>query len=196
LPRELLTVWISQYGYFGIFFSLVLGIIGLPIPDEFLLFLCGYLVFKSLLSFLPTVAVAALGSMCGIMASYALGRTSGLCFSRFRFTEQRLGQVRRFFERFGGWTFVFGYFVPGLRNLTGFTAGASRLRVRRFAPAALMGAVLSSVVCISFGYVFGPKAAWIFGILQRNLLLVLGAGAGFWLFRRVYCVRYVPSSRK
>ena len=36
--------WISTYGYAGIFFALVLGIVGLPIPDETVMVFCGYLI--------------------------------------------------------------------------------------------------------------------------------------------------------
>src|SRR5262249_1924858 len=99
MTRELLSEWIGQYGYWGIFSCLVLGIVGLPIPDEFLLFLCGYLVYKNALSFGPTLTAAILGTMCGIMASYALGRMSGSFLGRFAATEQRLDKVRCFLTR-------------------------------------------------------------------------------------------------
>ena len=36
--------WISQYGYLAIFLLLVMGIVGLPVPDETLLTFTGYLV--------------------------------------------------------------------------------------------------------------------------------------------------------
>ena len=36
--------WISQHGYVGIFSLLVFGIIGLPVPDEWLLTFSGYLI--------------------------------------------------------------------------------------------------------------------------------------------------------
>ncbi|PGM86850.1 alkaline phosphatase, partial [Bacillus thuringiensis] len=39
-----------QYGYFGILIALVGGIVGLPIPDEFLLTFVGYNVSKGTMS--------------------------------------------------------------------------------------------------------------------------------------------------
>ena len=33
----IVSAWVGQYGYFGIFSALVLGIVGVPIPDELLL---------------------------------------------------------------------------------------------------------------------------------------------------------------
>ena len=68
------TVWITQYGYGAIFVLLMLGIVGLPVPDETLLTFAGYLVFKEKLAFLPTLLAAFLGSSCGMSVSYACGR--------------------------------------------------------------------------------------------------------------------------
>jgi len=164
--------------------SLVLGIAGLPIPDEFLLFLSGYLVFKNVLSFGPTVSVATLGTICGIMVSYWLGRMSGSCLSRFERAENGLQTTRRFLEKFGRWTLVFGYLIPGIRNLTGFTAGASRLHLRRFAPYAAMGAAISSCTCITIGYFFGMNAEWVFSSAQRVVLLGIAPVAAFMFLRR------------
>lgn len=38
--------WITHYGYVAIFVLLMLGIVGLPVPDEALLTFVGYLSFK------------------------------------------------------------------------------------------------------------------------------------------------------
>ena len=41
---------IAHYGYFGIVIALAGGIVGLPIPDEFLLTFVGYNVSKGVMS--------------------------------------------------------------------------------------------------------------------------------------------------
>ena len=46
MTEQMALRWIAQYGYLGIFFLLIFGIVGLPVPDEWLLVLSGYLVFK------------------------------------------------------------------------------------------------------------------------------------------------------
>ena len=68
--------WITQYGYFGMFFLLIFGIIGLPVPDEWLLVISGYLAFKNVLGLAPTLAIGVLGSVSGLTVSYLLGRSS------------------------------------------------------------------------------------------------------------------------
>src|SRR5207247_11335425 len=76
MTEQAVTQWITSYGYFGIFFLLIFGIIGLPVPDEWLLVISGYLAFKNVLGLFPTLAIAAIGSATGLTVSYLLGRSS------------------------------------------------------------------------------------------------------------------------
>ena len=178
-----MTLWIGQYGYSAIFFILVGGIVGVPVPDQLLLVIAGYLVLNHSLSLIPTLAAAVLGSIVGITLSYALGRGSGSCLSKVPFAANRLENAGRWFERFGRWTLVFGYFIPGIRNLIGFTSGMTRLRVRYFAPYAYAGAVLSSVTCVLAGYSLGAQAGWVLASTSR-LGLAAAAGASLFLIHK------------
>src|SRR5215475_8577059 len=108
--------WISAYGYPAIFVLLVLGIVGLPVPDETLMTFTGYLVYKGQLKLVPAFLSALMGSMCGITISYILGRTFGLALIHrygkyIHLTEERLAKAHRFFEKVGHWSLTFGYFV-------------------------------------------------------------------------------------
>ena len=58
--------WIVRHGYGAIFLLLMLGIIGIPVPDETLLVFAGYLSSKGTLRLEPTILTAFLGSACGI----------------------------------------------------------------------------------------------------------------------------------
>jgi membrane protein DedA with SNARE-associated domain len=64
-----IAAFIYAYGYLGIFSLLMLGIVGLPVPDEWLLTFAGYLIFKGHFQIVPTLAAAVLGSICGISVS-------------------------------------------------------------------------------------------------------------------------------
>src|SRR5215467_10331225 len=153
--QQSMALWIGQYGYSAIFFLLIGGIVGVPVPDQLLLVISGYLVLTHSLSLVPTLLAAISGSIVGISLSYGLGRGSGSCVSKVRFAANRLQTARQWFERFGRWTLVFGYFIPGIRNLIGFTSGIMRLKIRYFAPYAYAGAVISSVSCVLAGYFLG-----------------------------------------
>ncbi|MGA2940268.1 MAG: DedA family protein [Syntrophobacteraceae bacterium] len=114
--EETLLQWISQYGYQGIFFLLMFGIIGLPIPDEVLLTFSGYLVFKGQLALAPTIDSAFLGSICGVSVSYIIGRTGGSFLARkydrwFHITQEKIDRVHEWLEHVGKWGLFIGYFI-------------------------------------------------------------------------------------
>ena len=176
-----MALWLGQYGYSAIFFLLIGGIVGVPVPDQLLLVVSGYLILTKSLSVAPTLFAAVLGSICGITVSYIIGRCSGSYLAKKEFAAARLDKARRYFERFGSWTLVFGYFVPGIRNLIGFTSGMMRLRIRYFAPYAYAGAILSSVTCVCAGYFLGAQADWALASVSRLALTAVAAASLFFI---------------
>ena len=162
--------WITHYGYAGLSALLMLGIVGLPIPDETLLGFAGHLIAKGKLAFIPTIGTAFLGSVCGITISYALGRWASHYFIDkshrfFRIDAERLDQVRDWFVHRGRLLLFFGYFVPGVRHFTAFVAGSSRLHMGIFGLFAYTGAFFWSVSFIMLGYFL--QEGW------RNLSLTM-----------------------
>ena len=173
---EIFNDWISQYGYFGLSSLLMLGIVGLPVPDETLLTFAGYLVYKHQLTFPGTLLSAFLGSACGITLSYGLGRTVGSFlihkYGRYVFiTAERLDAVHRWFLRRGKWSLPIGYFIPGVRHLTAYVAGTSRLEVPKFALFAYSGALVWSTSFILLGYFLGDQWQYVLTKVEENLVL-------------------------
>jgi membrane protein DedA with SNARE-associated domain len=190
---ELVAHWISQYGCAGIFCLLVLGIVGLPVPDETLLTFAGYLVFRGQLHAVPTVASALAGSICGITLSYGLGRLTGYLLiekygSKLHVKMERVHRVHDWFRRLGRFTLTFGYFVPGVRHLTAYVAGASELEWPVFAGFAYPGGALWSGTFITLGYVLGEQWNRVSGEAHRYVLIVCAAlavaGLAYWVWRR------------
>ena len=176
--EETLLQWISQYGYAGIFILLMLGIVGLPIPDETLMTFSGYLVFKGQLAPVPTVVAAFLGSICGVSISYILGRTGGsLLVSNyghwFHITQDKIDRVKRWLEHTGRWGLFFGYFIPGIRHLTALVAGTSRLRYPVFAAFAYTGGFFWSSLFIAAGFFLGKNWLAVSTSLHRWILAAL-----------------------
>jgi membrane protein DedA with SNARE-associated domain len=182
-----LLQWICQYGYLAIFFLLMFGIIGLPIPDEVLLTFSGYLVFKGQLAFAPTLASAFLGSLCGVSVSYIIGRACGpflvIKYGRwFHITQVRIDHVREWLERAGKWGLFVGYFIPGLRHLSALGAGTSRLRYRVFAAYAFSGGLFWSSTFILAGFYLGKEWSAISESIHRWILIEIAAGVCVLLF--------------
>lgn len=190
MDNETLSFWLIHYGSFALFLLLALGIIALPIPEETLMVLAGILMHKGLLQIPPTVMATYAGSICGISISYVLGRTLGNYFihkygSWIGLTEQRLQQANSWFERFGKWSLLIGYFIPGVRHFTGFSAGVTNLEYKQFAIFAYIGAILWGTLFLSIGYFFGNclaicKDLEITDILMIILILL---GLGYLVYR-------------
>jgi membrane protein DedA with SNARE-associated domain len=192
---ETIAHLVTQYGYAGIFVLLVLGIVGLPVPDETLLTFAGYSIYKHHLLAVPAYACAALGSMCGISISYILGRSLGLFvihnYGRFfHITPQQMDRVHAWFDRFGTWTLLIGYFVPGVRHLTAVIAGTSGLRPSLFAVFAYSGALIWAATFIGLGYFFGEQWEQVLSQVHHHLVisawifLALLIGVLVWNYRK------------
>ena len=174
---DIVLNWITQYGYPVLFASLMLGIVGLPIPDETLLTFAGYLIFKEQLAFLPTVGSAFSGSICGITLSYGLGRSLGPYLvnrlgSLINISPHDFDKVGTWFARWGKYTLVVGYFIPGVRHLVAWVAGSSRLPLPIFMLFAYSGAVIWCGTFIGLGYVFGEEWASM-SVTMHRVLIVL-----------------------
>lgn len=185
--------WLMQYGYVSLFGLLVLGIVGLPVPDETLLVFSGYLISRGHFHPALTFLAGALGSMCGISVSYCIGRTLGhgavLRFGKYvHLTPGRLELVHRWFRKTGEWLLTFGYFIPGVRHFTAMVAGTSGLEFSRFARFAYAGAVVWVAFFLTLGYIVGENWQRAMTLIQRYTLAAVLIGivliAAGWLLHR------------
>ena len=159
---ETVLGFVTQYGAVSLFFLMMLGIIGLPIPDETLLVFSGYLIHKGVLNAGATFGMAFLGGVAGITVSYWLGRIYGIKLIQkygryFHFTETRFAKVHNWFERAGRWSLFFGYYIAGVRHFTAMIAGASELEFPVFATFAYSGAFVWVLSFLTLGYVIGDQ---------------------------------------
>lgn len=157
---ELVDNFISQYGYLAIFLLLSLGIIGLPIPDEILMMFIGYMSQEGELSFTLSIILSFLGSSTGMIISYLIGNKFGkpilLKYGKWvGLNNKRFIKVERWFKRFGPWTIIIGYYVPGIRHLTSYISGITQIKFKTYFVFACFGALTWVLIFISIGYFVG-----------------------------------------
>ena len=186
----LLIHYITQYGYMGIYVILGISILGLPIPDEFLMTFVGFLSFSGQLNPVLAIFSAATGSMTGITIAYFLGRffeAKVLAFLKKHAGAKRLEQVLKWNHRHGGKLLTVGYFIPGVRHLSGYIAGLSHLNYRNFAFFAYLGALLWTSLFIILGRILGSHWETVLPILHRySVLLGVTAVVLFLAFYLLY----------
>jgi membrane protein DedA with SNARE-associated domain len=190
--------WISSYGYAAIYILLMLGIVGLPVPDETLLVYTGFLVFKGTLGGPQAWTVAFLGSATGITLSFVIGRTLGLYsihhYGRHvHLTEARIKKVHEWFEHLGRIVLSIGYFVPGVRHATAVVAGATELDLVSFAIFAYGGAAIWVTTFLSLGYLLGDNWARVEATIHKYGVAV---GAGVIILILGWCLWRMRADRE
>jgi membrane protein DedA with SNARE-associated domain len=69
--------FVADWGYIGIVLIVVLGNVGLPVPEETVLALAGYLVWSGRLQLLPVLVVGVFSAAVGDNLGYWLGHQYG-----------------------------------------------------------------------------------------------------------------------
>lgn len=179
ITNETFAQWLLEYGSLVLFFLLVLGIIALPIPEETLLVFSGALMAQGILNIPSTILAAIAGSLCGITISYFLGLTGGNYLVHhygkfFGLTTERLNKAKEWFNRFGKWSLFIGYFIPGIRHFTGFTAGTAQVEYHLFALFAYSGAAVWISTFLSLGYFFGDYCFAFLEEIDFKIVMILG----------------------
>lgn len=152
---------INHYGYLAIFIVLALGLLSmpLPIPDEVMVLLVGYLTKVGLLHYSFSLITVFCGSVIGMFLSYSLGKRVGRpllywLLKWFRSLEKYSERAERWIQKHGAPAIVVSYFIPGMRQVAGYFCGISHLPLKTFALYIGVSALLWSVLFLTAGRIF------------------------------------------
>lgn len=148
---------IGHWGYLAIFLFVILGNVGLPVPEESVLVLSGYLTWQGDLRLPLVLAVGILSAVAGDNLGYWIGRRYGQeAIERFgrrvMLTPARIEATRRFVTRYGAFGVFAARFIAGLRFMAGPLAGSTGLRPLAFVTANALGAMLYVPTMVGAGY--------------------------------------------
>src|SRR5436853_757878 len=160
---QLIEQYMLAYGYWAVFFGVMLENAGVPVPGETILLIAGYFAASRSDQFniIRVMLTAATGAVVGDNIGFAIGHHYGrgilLRFGRFIFlTPKRLEHMENYFQSHGNKTILVARFITGLRVFAALLAGASRkMPWRVFVMYNLAGALLWPVVITLLGYRFG-----------------------------------------
>ena len=191
-----LTPLITEWGYAAIFVIVILGNVGLPVPEETVLTVSGYLVWRGHLKAVPVVLTAIASAVLGDNVAYWLGRRYGrLVLTRFiKIRPARIERMQALVLRYGMLAVFVARFVAGLRFMAGPLAGSTGLTPMRFFLANLLGAAVYVPVAVGAGYAIGyglgdqiDRLRRAVGLAEHVLVIVLLLAAGLvwvWVSRR------------
>lgn len=173
---------IASYGYFAVF-------IGTLLEGETILIAAGYAAHRGLLDWPLVVVVAMAGGTLGDQLAFMLGRWRGeALFARFPALTQHKEKVFRLLARYDVLFILSVRFMYGLRIAGPVILGSSGMSMRRFAFFNVIGAALWAVIVAGAGWFFGAALEAILTDIKKIeeavLVVILLAGACFWLWRR------------
>ena len=160
--QQSVVALIDHYGYLGLFVSLALGNLGLPIGTEIVLPLAGALTATGHLSNLGlTIAVSVAAELGGGSAGYAVGRFGGVpLIERYgkyiHFTHDRLMRMHRFFERWGTFAIFICRFLPVLRGIAAIPAGIAEMNLFILLSALGLSYTINDERLLPIGTVYDP----------------------------------------
>ena len=179
-----LTQLIEHWGYSAIFLLVMLGSIGIPVPEEAVMFLAGLLVWEKKLELSVVLIVGFLSMVSGDNLGYWVGRTYGRATierygQKLFISSERLDMMQKFVSRHGQVAVFLARFIPGLRFLAGPLTGIAGMPFPRFFLANIAGAAVYVPLIVAFGYAFGlgfgEYIHWLEGYVAKAEHIVLTA---------------------
>ena len=179
-----LEAWIAHYGYWA-------AGLGGAIESETIVLLAGLAAHRGLLDLQVVIAIAALGTFGANQTLFHVGRLRGhVVLARFPRLQPRAERVLEFAHRHRHTLVLLYHFSVGIRAMTPFVLGMSRVRPLRFA-------LIDGAVTFTWTATLATLGFWLGDALTRLLpeieraerwlfagILALGAAA--WLARRAW----------
>ena len=192
---QTLTDFFARYGYWVVFFGVMLENGGLPLPGETVLLFAGFLAYQGQIQLRWAIGVAIGGATLGDSLGYALGRYGGNAFfdryvKRFKFLGRQFENSRTLFLKHGHWAVFTGRFITGLRVFAGPLAGLFKMPYPRFLLFNFTGAVIWATAIGCVGFLFGDNWDNLVHVVKDihrvtlDLMMVLAVVAFIYLLRR------------
>jgi len=159
---QTLADFFSRYGYWVVFFGVMLENAGIPIPGETVLLFAGFLVYHEKLDLVPTILVAIAGATCGDSMGFLIGHYAGRPFvekvlRKFSLAAKSFDRSQSLFLKYGQWAVFSGRFIAGLRVFAGILAGLFRMPYPRFLFFNFTGATAWAITITYVGFMFGSS---------------------------------------
>lgn len=157
-----LADWLTTWGYLGIFVCVFVGNLGIPVPEETVMLVAGFLAGREMLGLKEVYAVAIVSAVTGDCCGFLIGRTGGQrvitwLSSNFDSIRYRYDQVQVFFQTHGSKAIFMARFIAGVRFMAGPMAGAAGMPFFRFLGWNVLGAIVWCSLIVTVGYLVGDE---------------------------------------
>ena len=169
---ETLQGFVEQFTYLGIFAVLLLGSLGVPLPEEMAIIAAAVLSHEGIVRWWLVLPVCLVGVLSGDMVLYWVGRHWGEQVLNWRavrlvLTPERGQWLKAAYRRHALKTVVTARHVMGLRAAAFLTAGIARVAFWKFVAADAGAAVLSVPLGFGLAYFFTDQIKAIVADVHR-----------------------------
>ena len=174
---------IEQFGYFGVFFLILIENVFPPIPSEVILLFSGFFSTYTNLSVLYMIVASTLGSFLGAIILYYIGKifnkerlkkiVNGRLGKILFLKENDIDKADEWFDNKGNKSVFFCRFVPIVRSLISIPAGMSEMPMGKFIIYTICGSMIWNTVLICLGYRLGSNWEYVLTILDKYQMLVI-----------------------
>jgi membrane protein DedA with SNARE-associated domain len=176
------------YGYAVLGLTLLLGAIGLPLPDGIATIVAGSLAAQGRMQWAWAATIVVIASVLGDVVGYGVGRILGEGvlerYGRwFGYTAMRRSRVEMLFDQWGSlMVLLTRTLVSYLSSVASLLAGLSHYRLTEFLVFAVIGRVMWTSAYLGLGYAIGGDLEAAAGFLKNvsgmliSSALLVGAG--------------------
>ncbi|HET9595508.1 MAG TPA: DedA family protein [Anaeromyxobacteraceae bacterium] len=191
---------LTQFGYAALVVSLVLGGLGMPVPEELVQLTAGYLSRRGVLEFAPALACTYAGIVLGDYLFFRMARVHGEKLLAGRhvarlLTPARRAALDRHFDRHAFLTIVVARHTSGFRLAAYALAATHGVPPRTFLLADGLSALLSVPLVVTLGWWFAGRIEEVRQRLhdvELALLAAVAVGVAVWLAVRWWRDRERP----
>lgn len=174
---------IEQFGYFGVFFLILIENVFPPIPSEVILLFSGFFSSYTSLSVFYMILASTLGSFLGAIILYYIGKifnkerlkkiVNGRLGKILFLKENDIDKADEWFDNKGNKSVFFCRFVPIVRSLISIPAGMSEMPIGKFIIYTICGSMIWNTVLICLGYRLGSNWEYVLTILDKYQMVVI-----------------------
>lgn len=190
----ILSHYLEHFTYVGLFLALLACGVGFPWPEEIVMVIGGFLVYRGSTELPQTLVVGLAGAIGGDAIIYHLGRRWGKSAtqkSEYRriFSAQGIAWMEEFFKKHGKKTIFIARFLSGFRSAACLVAGISKMDRARFFAIDTLAGLFYVPLFMGLGWYLGDNLQTAVGVAHRLKRLALVAVPFLVLFFFLYALR-------
>ena len=184
---------IGNFGYLGMFLSMILEAIIIIIPSELILATGGILASQGIFSFFNAFLVGLFGSVFCAIIIYAMGYFGGRPFVEkfgkyFFMKKEDIDKADKWFTKYGMFAAFIGRNFPIIRTFISLPIGMTRLSFTKFLLYTTLGSIPWTFAFVYVGYSLGNNWLLLSNYTSRlkvPILILLCLLIIRWLYQKI-----------